>query len=89
MTTRTYELIPIPGRGFGFVGKVPRDLAYEYQRAEYLELAAYYGAELAEAVAEREGDTFKRRVFASEEEAEAAADAWERATEAFKLPWVD
>ncbi len=85
----SYRLIPIRDEGFGFVGKVPRDLLYEWENGEDLERCAYYGMELTRALAERDGRVFKYRVFKTEAEAEAAAAAWEKATEKWKLPWVD
>lgn len=90
MQARAYNLIEIPGGGFGFTGKVPVDLAYEYDKdSGDLEMVAYYGMGMTRALAEREGRVFRYRVFKTKAEAAAAAAAWEKRTEAFKLPWVD
>ena len=67
------HVIQFPSGKFGFVGTVPLPLAYECSDPKYAETARRFGERFGKGEAEREGGTFRRRVFETEAEARAAA----------------
>lgn len=72
---RGLSIIRFPTGTYGFVGKVPAELAFNSSHSGDLENAALCGPGLARKIAEREGRTFETLSWASEGEAAAAAKA--------------
>lgn len=66
--TKAY-VIKYPSGKYGFVGKVPASLAYEYDSEADVVTALRHGPGIARKIAEREGRTFKTRVWDTEEAA--------------------
>lgn len=70
-------VIQYPTGKFGFVGKVPVALAYEYESEEDLRTAKICGPGFARKAAERNGRVFRTRVWDTEAAALAALAALE------------
>lgn len=67
--------IQFPSGKFGFVGRVPVALRFVYESEEDLKTAQICGEGFARKAAERNGRTFRTRVWDTEAEAlQAAAD---------------
>jgi hypothetical protein len=70
MTTfKGAHLIQYPSGKFGFVGKVPVELAFEYDDIEDVKTAQIAGERIAKIIAKREGRTFATRVWDTEADA--------------------
>lgn len=66
-------LIQFPSGKWGYVGSVPAALAFEWEDDGDLKIALRSGPGIALKIAEREGRTFRTRVWDTEAEARAAA----------------
>lgn len=66
-------LIQFPSGKFGFVGRVPVELAFVYDSVEDVKNAQHSGPGIAGKIAAREGRTFGTRVWETREAALAAA----------------
>ena len=62
-----------PSGRWGFVGKVPADLAYVANKAEYVAIAQLSGPGIARKIAAREGGSFETRTWSTQSEAVEAA----------------
>lgn len=71
--TTTAHVIRYPSGKYGFVGKVPASLAYEYESEGDLRAAQQCGPGIAGKIAAREGRVFRTRVWDTEEAALQAA----------------
>lgn len=67
------NLIQFPSGKYGFVGRVPVDLAWAYESIEDVKNAQHAGPGIAARIAKREGRTFSARVWDTDAEARAAA----------------
>lgn len=67
------HIIQFPSGKFGFVGKVPVSLAYEYDSEDDVKVALQAGPGFARKIAERHGRTFRTRVWDTEAAALEAA----------------
>lgn len=63
------HLIQFPSGKFGFVGKVPVELAFEYDSIEDVKIAQHSGPGIAGKIAAREGRVFGTRVWDTKEAA--------------------
>lgn len=63
------HVIQFPSGKFGFVGKVPVDLAFEYDSIEDVKAAQHSGPGIARKIAERNGRIFHTRVWDTAEDA--------------------
>ena len=68
------NIIQYPSGRWGFVGKVPHNLAFECSKQEYIDIACNHGVGIAEAIAKNEGGIFKSRSFETLEAAQAAME---------------
>ena len=69
------HIIKYPTGRYGFVGLVPSALAFNSQHGGDLATAAQCGPGIARRIAEREGRTFDRLTWSTEEDAREAAAA--------------
>lgn len=69
------HVIRYPSGKYGFVGKVPASLAFEYESEEDLKNAQQCGPGIAGKIAQREGRIFRTRTWDTEEAALQAAAA--------------
>jgi hypothetical protein len=67
------HVIQFPSGKFGFVGKVPAALAFEYDSEADVAIAIQSGPGIARKIAEREGRMFRVRVWDTEVDAMRAA----------------
>lgn len=63
------NVIKFPSGKFGFVGKVPVELAFEYDSIEDVKIAQHSGPRIAGLIAAKEGRVFKTRVWNTKEDA--------------------
>jgi len=68
------NIIQYPSGRWGFVGKVPTALAFEYSDEKYMDIAHNHGEGIAKAIAKNEGGIFKSRSFETLEAAQAAME---------------
>jgi hypothetical protein len=68
-------VIQYPVGTFGFVGRVPSELAYICNDPELLQIALQHGSGLARGIAKKEGKIFQTRTWATRDEAIEAATA--------------
>lgn len=73
------HVIQYPSGRWGFVGKVPASLAYEYDSEDDVMTALQIGPGIAARIAAKAGRTFKTRSWSSQDEALAAKAALEAA----------
>jgi len=66
------SIIQYPSGRFGFAGKVPLHLAFEYSDMKYVDMARQHGLSLAQSIAKKEGGFITSRAFETREAAEAA-----------------
>lgn len=69
------HIIKFPSGKFGYTGKVPVHLAFEYESVADLETARQHGPGLAMKIAKREGRVFRTRAWNTEEAAREAGQA--------------
>lgn len=68
------NVIQYPSGKWGFVGKVPVELAFEYSDIKYVDMARQHGLGIARPIAKKEGGFIDSRVFDTFEAAQAAME---------------
>jgi glutamate synthase domain-containing protein 2 len=63
------HIIQFPSGRFGFVGRVPVELAFEYDSIEDVKIAQHSGPGIAGKIAAREGRVFRTRTWDTKEAA--------------------